>query len=482
MQIRFLAFLVLIFSWIPSAGATNYRWTGSFDTNAAGNTDPADLAFSTASGTLFVLDGSGATVYEYSTAGSLLTSFSTSAFGANDPSGIAYLPSNNHLYINDVGDDLVYEVTTSGTLVTSYDVSATTNGFTGFTYNSDDGFFYSQGGGLLIIGYTTAFASSGTSFTLSNTVNTPVAHIPQGLEYDAAINNYLMPDDQVSALNFDNIRIVDSTGSYAFESNIGLTGNGAPRGVAIDSDGTAYVSDSTDDEIYIYARQDPFNLDLGCYSIETTTYAFEDISGSGTSILADNDDATTGPIDIGFTFNFYGTDFTQVSWSPNGLMTFGGINGQFGNVNLVTTTTSGNLQSIAVLWDDWKTTAPADSTYYQTLGTSPNRRFVVQWNDVIPFGTSSLDFNVTFEAILYETSNEILFQYKDVDTIAARDKGLSATVGIRDVNGQATWKRTQRSFNQALIESLTAYLLKTYTCSVVSSVASTSDWGWTHRP
>src|SRR5262249_42125700 len=70
--------------------------------------------------------------------------------------------------------------------------------------------------------------------------------------------------------------------------------------------------------------------------------------------------------------------------------------------------------------------------YYQTLGTAPNRTFVVEWINVGPAGAPG----ITFETILYENSNDILFQYNNVTTgLSWFDNGASATVGIGDPFG-----------------------------------------------
>ena len=78
-----------------------------------------------------------------------------------------------------------------------------------------------------------------------------------------------------------------------------------------------------------------------------------------------------------------------------------------------------------------------------------NRRFVVQWNNLLGFSTSPS--TVTFEATLYEADKSILYQYLDVDSGDARTHGASATVGIRNTSGQLTGQNQQWSFNQSVI-------------------------------
>ena len=206
--------------------------------------------------------------------------------------------------------------------------------------------------------------------------------------------------------------------------------------------------------------------------------SFEDISATGTRVLNGSDNGTS-TIDIGFTFQFYHQNFTQVSVSPNGLVTLGGDNGQETNVDLTTTAPTGNLPSIAVLWDDWHfisdndglgCCSDADGVYYETLGTNPERRFIIQWNRA--YGVTSSPSSVTFEVILYESTNRIVMLYSDVTSGDTRDAGAEATVGIRNTSGQVACldpvtsptrcftptrceERIQWSFNSGAITSTT---------------------------
>ncbi|MBE9125360.1 MULTISPECIES: PEP-CTERM sorting domain-containing protein [unclassified Coleofasciculus] len=195
------------------------------------------------------------------------------------------------------------------------------------------------------------------------------------------------------------------------------------------------------------------------YTAMEVPFIFDDISDMGTRVLAGADDTTTSA-DLGFTFNFYGNDYNSVSWSPNGLMTFGGSNSQFSNVNLTTTAPFNNLPSIAVLWDDWQFFSPGtDASYfYTTMGTEGNRRFITQWNFAEGFSDSPSP--VTFQSVLFEGSNNILFSYLDVNSGDFRAFGNSATVGIRDVNGHLNGKNVQWSFNSPTIRNQQSILFK----------------------
>ena len=186
----------------------------------------------------------------------------------------------------------------------------------------------------------------------------------------------------------------------------------------------------------------------------TTNFSFLQITNGSTRVLWFDIDAAVTNANIGFNFNFYGTSYSNVSFNVDGLMTFGGASTAFSNVNLMTTSPSDNLPTIAVLWDDWETQAVgSDGVYYKTTGTAGSRQFIVQWNKVIPVNGSGTNA-VTFEARLFEGSNQILFSYFQVvvvETSPVASLGVGATVGIRDVNGQTNNRNLQWSYNQAVI-------------------------------
>jgi len=199
---------------------------------------------------------------------------------------------------------------------------------------------------------------------------------------------------------------------------------------------------------------DTFGYTVG----STTNFSFLQITSGSTRVLRLVDDAAATNINIGFTFNFYGSDYTTVSINVNGLMTFGGTSIAYANVNLTTTSPTDNLPSIAVLWDDWETLpVGTDGVYYKTIGTVGSRQFIVQWNKLEAVNGDGTK-TVIFEARLFEGSNRILLSYFDTaisdETTLPPDaarSGVGATVGIRDINGQTNNRNLQWSYNQAVI-------------------------------
>jgi len=190
---------------------------------------------------------------------------------------------------------------------------------------------------------------------------------------------------------------------------------------------------------------------FGYRASNDVAFSFLNIATSGTRILAGSDD-DTATLNIGFPFRFYGVTYTSLCVSPNGLISFGGCNADFGNSDLTSTRTSGNRPTMAVFWDDLTfDTRGADGVYYQTLGTSGNRQFVLQWNNL--FGINMAN-GMTFQVVLAENGHAILFQYLDVEAGApALSRGASATVGIRDADGNTSRRVLQWSFNSPVLRN-----------------------------
>ena len=161
------------------------------------------------------------------------------------------------------------------------------------------------------------------------------------------------------------------------------------------------------------------------FSAAAVSPTFEDISATGTQMLVNQDDATD-QIDIPFDFNFFGNDYSTIYASSNGLLTFESPVSDYTNTNL---SSYPAVPTIAPFWDDLIT--GADGVYWEVRGTAGEQRLIVQWQNAafLNGGSSTL----TFEAVLFEGSNEIQFNYGNLTTGAAGpDEGGSATAGVKD--------------------------------------------------
>ena len=165
------------------------------------------------------------------------------------------------------------------------------------------------------------------------------------------------------------------------------------------------------------------------YTIDNTVqFEFEDISATGTNPGLYDDSWVR--ISIPFMFSFYGKDYNGVSANSNGIIYFDDSSMTWENACIPGQNDSNITAFIAPFWDDLNPYT-GGAVYYEIKGTAPNRRLIVQWQDV-PHYYSSNGGAVTFQAILYEGTNKILFQYEDMDFGDSQyDHGASATVGLQ---------------------------------------------------
>ena len=155
-------------------------------------------------------------------------------------------------------------------------------------------------------------------------------------------------------------------------------------------------------------------------TVTSITYAA--VSTAGTSILAGLDDDNTS-ISIPFTFFFYGVGYTSVSVCTNGFINFGTPVTDYSAYVLPDGSAPEGL--VALFMHDLDLTT-SGNIKYQTLGSAPNRKFVISFNAVPDYDGSSTN---TGQIILYETTNII-------DILVAHSlSDVEATVGIQDLTG-----------------------------------------------
>jgi len=145
------------------------------------------------------------------------------------------------------------------------------------------------------------------------------------------------------------------------------------------------------------------------------------------------DDSTYGPFNIGFNFIYFGNPYSQFYINSNGQVLFGA--GSASSSEVVIPTAGAPDNYIAPFWDD----LVVDGTgkiLYTTIGASPNRRLIIQFNNMGFYGVPS--FMGSFFVILNETSNTIQFQYRlVVNNISDRAHGSSASIGLENSDGSS---------------------------------------------
>ncbi len=207
--------------------------------------------------------------------------------------------------------------------------------------------------------------------------------------------------------------------------------------------------------------------DAGGYTgTNGAVYSFIDLTtaGGSASVLTNQDDAVA-LLTLPFTFAFYGKGYTMLCVSSNGVGYFVtsapacSTIADFQNLDLTVAPVPSNLPAVLPYWTDLAFQG-GGAVYYQSQGAPGSRQFVVQWSNAYPQATVLSPNPVSFELVLYEASNQILFQYKTVNLGSANpaNRGSQATVGIRDASGNTNSRETQWSYDAAVLDDGSAIL------------------------
>jgi hypothetical protein len=158
----------------------------------------------------------------------------------------------------------------------------------------------------------------------------------------------------------------------------------------------------------------------GTYTWEPATYSWTDISGIGTPLNITVEDEVVPDVPLGFTFNFYGGNYSTVNISENGWLSFESTGGYYINQCLPESGEPNN--AIYPFFDDLSIEQGGDIYYY-----SDGSKFVVQWQNVGFYDATGV---AKFQVIIW-ASGAIDFIYNTAFTGPVN----SATVGIEDATG-----------------------------------------------
>ena len=174
------------------------------------------------------------------------------------------------------------------------------------------------------------------------------------------------------------------------------------------------------------------------YTLSTTTgqAAYSPAPSSWTTYTAsssDCDDGWISPTNIGFTFNFEGTSYTQFSYNFNGALKFGGT-----GIGTATSGLTGNGPIIAAGFNDISAGYVTGSIGYirhGISGSSPNRVLVVDFFIRNNLNCTSAR-NTQFQMRLYETTNviDIVFISTSASNPSLCWSSATTTIGLGGSN------------------------------------------------
>ena len=161
------------------------------------------------------------------------------------------------------------------------------------------------------------------------------------------------------------------------------------------------------------------------FAVGSTTYtALAGASAFTWTTTIANDEEYSTATNIGFTFTYCGTAFTQFQVSTNGFMRMG--------TGLASATLSDSLGGLlrgvlAPLWNDLAVSATATDITYLLSGSPETHVLTVEWNNV-KWNKTAAAANAQFQVKLFEADSHIEFIYGTMGTPTSG----SASIGLSD--------------------------------------------------
>ncbi len=279
--------------------------------------------------------------------------------------------------------------------------------------------FDTEGGN---IGDIQTFAGTLAALNSYNVTLNAIVEAP----FDAAVGHFVLG---VEADEADG----RADGNHIAYVNVGpdalvVSHQGSNSGTYIDSGKSVLISQTATPQIA--------GPSFGGYRAQATTYAFEDISSTGTDIDDWDDDfipyKTLTSTDFGsFSFPFYGETQTSLIVNTDGTITFDAPSANWPDEQ-TWVTNEPDQSRIAPYWAALHAHAAPYDVYWQVKDSGQStERLIVQWDGFSHYlGTVDPSNTVTFQAALYKNGN-IVFSYEDVDVMETElTEGEAATIGI----------------------------------------------------
>jgi hypothetical protein len=191
------------------------------------------------------------------------------------------------------------------------------------------------------------------------------------------------------------------------------------------------------------------------------TANFIDAVAGGTTLPFGNNDDATALSTLPFTFTLFDRSYaagSTIAISTNGWISLDAFTApEFANGPLPGSSVQGsNGQTsvippalIAPFFEDL-TLSATSSVSVRTVGSAPNRQFVVEWLNagILDEQGNDVGASITFESILYEGTNDTEFVYRSMT--GPRADGSAATIGIQN---SARTQAVQTGYNQSVVSS-----------------------------
>jgi hypothetical protein len=166
------------------------------------------------------------------------------------------------------------------------------------------------------------------------------------------------------------------------------------------------------------------------------------------------DDGILVDVPVGFSFSFHGNSYDKLNVYSNGFVTFGPAvqdrDGFYRGGVIASSANPNNL--IAFAWMDWSPQAVPAGISYETRGTAPNRRFILQFNGVPEYHSTG---KLTSQLVLEEGSNDITV---NTQSMTISNSGNRWTQGIENASGtEAKYDSIQVPFDGSWVPRVSTF-------------------------
>ena len=172
------------------------------------------------------------------------------------------------------------------------------------------------------------------------------------------------------------------------------------------------------------------------------------------TVITRDNEAAVVPVTFGdgFNFNLFGNSYDKVYVHRNGFVTFGDqIDLSYVNADDAGDRFLSQQPFIAPLWD--ALTVGSGKVVAGTIGTAPQRRFVIEWSNVQFAARGVGTERLRFQVVLHEDNGQVQFNYDRVaadPSATAVNFGNSAWIGIGAGDGQSN---VEIGHNQPILEN-----------------------------
>ncbi|MFV2018371.1 LamG-like jellyroll fold domain-containing protein [Micromonospora sp. LOL_023] len=237
----------------------------------------------------------------------------------------------------------------------------------------------------------------------------------------------------------------DADGRFTFA---GLPG-GSYTVLATPASGACY---GTSAEPVTVFGNDTSIVDFALQNSTGTRYAVTDgprayVPANGAVLPLTGDDGIHQIQNLPFPVTLYGQQFTTAWVQNDGVVSFEAPNGHAWDPNPIPQPAAVGRPDATVypFWHDWVVDQAA-SVRTETIGSAPNRRFVIEWRNVVSLNDSSA--RVSFATILHE-NGDIEIVWDDID-VNFYEQGGYATTGVENAGGTVA---VQYSYHHPVIVS-----------------------------